>query len=315
MISCNVGYSMERVEMLSGTPIWSYYTAHYNDNNELTSCDYKYYFVCGKECKNGNTYRVLYSVDANDFEREGVTDKVFKKELLVREKDGVVYAEKEMFDILRDQYAEWNYVPSSSCYETNGDEFIIYDFNKEIGSTIDVMNNYMIDEIEYISGDDCITRKKFYTGIKTLIEGVGVVWFEEGWGDNPFLPNEPPTFEESGGAYFNDILGCPIYNDYISTLNLMIQNNQEVYRADEYIDDTRYNKEESLYHYITSYHEPPYLSELANYLTEHNYTDNITEIPFRIDGAMYDLNGRKLNQCPEKGIYISDGKLNVAGKR
>lgn len=321
-----LSYSQDVVSMLENNPVWSFYYIHNGVDWENCPYDYdilenvgpqyygfswhddiefpyiekapsfKYFFIKGCREYNGRTYKVAYTTTI----REGqtcITDDDVEEVLLLREEDGKILTPAEPY---------WNYrymLTGGAGYDDYidvKDETIIYDFKTGIVSEKSWF--YLIGVSQYTTLDGGIRKAWTYYGDSDfmVIDGIGMV---DGYWGNPFLPFDAEIFEEYEGIYDLDL--------HFATLNAFYSNSTAIYKAKDYTPDEYENQLEHLRLYGTSFHEPPLLKELQEYISNSESYNSILDGNYEQKASIFDLTGRRLSTKPKKGMYIKDGKVKV----
>lgn len=322
-----LSYSQDVVSMLENNPVWSFYYIHNGVDWENCPYDYdtimnegphyygfdrhddmefpyiekapsfKYFFTKGCREYNGRTYKVAYTTTIREGQTS-ITDEDVEEVLLLREEDGKILTPREPYWYYRSMVTGGSII---EYYEEN-DETIIYDFKTGISAD----NSWfpLRGVSQYVALDGSIRKIWNYDGVSDddfmVIEGIGVVG--RCWGD-PFLPFDEEIFEEYEEVIYDLDL-------HFATLNAFYSNSTAIYKAKDYAPSEDDNQLAHLRKYGTSYHEPPLLKELQDYISK-SESCSILDSNYEQKTAIFDLTGRRLSNKPKKGIYLEEGKVKM----
>ena len=318
--------AQQRLGMLDGNPLWSYYFMEHEIDYERTGYSkheieywdnyheedepapklyYKdaepqfvYCFLYGKEEYKGREYDVLCSLDVNEALEKGFSPALFKKELLVRQEGGRVYADTEMFTELR--HANGITLRIWTYFQELDSETIIYDLDVEPGHRWGTDWNFVRRLDDWV-GLDGKKRRNYMADSREgdIVEGIGPL--KPGYG-NPMI-----AMIENQDMWGMD------HHTKGWCLNMYWQYGQQVQQAIDCPQLEEMHDMGACEWKKISFYEPPFLSEMLEVVKQSaSASDHIVLPTPSTPSALYDLQGRKLNGKPRRGLYLKDGRKMVA---
>ena len=293
---------------LEGNPIWVYKYENISvarDPSVYCWIDegnrrFAYYFLGGQEEIEGKVYTMMGEVIRD---REGGI--TLNRWLPVREENGIVYAITDSLpgiavddDIV--YYDEDNPIP----YLQQENECVLYNFGAEIGDLLFPQNEgskvKSFDTYQLLDGTECRVMKTNW-GRYDLYEKIGFLSDDFAGIMDPLLSSVIPT--PTNGSV------------YSSRLNAYYQGNTMLYKAPDApeglcVNDTCWTRDDAEAYAVT-YKADPRREEVFAYIRQlqKGIPSGITikDSQTASQGTLFDLQGRKLQGKPARGIYIENG--------
>ena len=222
--------------------------------------------------------------------------------LPVREENGIVYAITDSLPGIAEYYYYEDYpVP----YLQQGNECVLYNFSTDIGETLypqqegSTVKSY--DTYQFLDGTEGCVLKTNWSRFD-LYEKMGL------------LNDNGMTF-----GVMDPLSGMIIPTNghvYVSCLNAFYQDNTMLYKAPDApeglcVNDTCWTRDDAEAYAVT-YKADPRQEEVFAYIRQlqKGIPSGITikDSQTASQGTLFDLQGRKLQSKPARGIYIKDGK-------
>jgi len=281
--SCRVGeeniYKDTMHEFI--TPGTSWIDGYTRDNQYFLN----YHYVDGNQCIAGQTYTVMHVHQYRVSPHREVIKNLSTEYLLREDADGESWIYMEKPQIIAALYGiEWDVETCKSLANRS-----LYLFNTRARSLIYVTYGLL-------SPEDNMDDK--WQIIKTTPQGCGFCMLEDGshtWWRDLFPEKNLRMIANVGWTGYGPLYGLGDTADEGQRIFPILWENKHVVYEDKDVLKAMEMSSSELWD-ITTHIETIENSQIADY----------------IDGAFYDLQGRRLNARPQRGLYIQGGKMRMA---
>lgn len=231
-----------------------------------------FYYVQGMQTVGGREYHVLHACMLGVGARRDVENPFAPFSVFIREESGRVYVERQSFEDFMDN----SYQTKKGSYRhltADESEVLLYDFTLGVGSVYPHKDNPTVETVDFVVLNDGSTKKRLtLSNGMEVVEDIGCV---NGYGE---LLNYQswPTF---------------MVNEYYSKATKM-----------KYYKNV---KADVLNTWYSEDIDAPCLYS-HNGLEGEGITSVKTEMP--ATPGLFDLQGRRVNGQPQRGIYVKDGR-------